>query len=49
MLRRGGIFSLSHHELALKIGLSRAEELTATGARTIVTGCPDAGCSWKIC
>jgi glycolate oxidase iron-sulfur subunit len=41
-----GIFSLSHYELALKIGLSRAEELTATGARTIVTGCP--GCRMQL-
>lgn len=41
-----GAFSLSHYELALKIGLSRAEELTATGARMIVTGCP--GCRMQL-
>lgn len=41
-----GVFSLTHYELTLKIGLSRAEELTATGARTILTGCP--GCRMQL-
>lgn len=41
-----GSFSLSHYPLAVRIGLERAEELTATGARVIVTGCP--GCRIQL-
>ncbi len=42
----GGLFSLWHYDLALKIGLPRAEELAATGARLVATGCP--GCRIQL-
>ncbi len=42
----GGLFSLLHYDLALKIGRSRARELTATGASLIATGCP--GCRMQL-
>jgi glycolate oxidase iron-sulfur subunit len=37
-----GAFSFLHYDLALKIGSARAEEITATGAEVVATGCP--GC-----
>ncbi|MBK5225154.1 MAG: (Fe-S)-binding protein [Thermoleophilia bacterium] len=36
----GGVFSLTHYGLALKIGASRAKELAASGASVVATGCP---------
>ncbi len=36
----GGLFSLHHYDLALKIGMARAAEIATTGAGIIATGCP---------
>ncbi len=41
-----GIFSLLHYGLSLKMGLARAEEIAATGASAVVTGCP--GCRMQL-
>lgn len=38
----GGFFSLFHYDLSLKIGNRRAEDIAATGAQVVATGCP--GC-----
>ncbi|MHB9089691.1 MAG: (Fe-S)-binding protein [Thermoleophilia bacterium] len=37
-----GAFSFLHYDLALKIGAGRAEEIAASGADIVATGCP--GC-----
>jgi len=42
----GGAFSLMHYDLALGIGMARAEALAATGAEVIATGCP--GCRAQL-
>lgn len=42
----GGLLCLQHYGLALKIGLPRAEELAATGAGIVATGCP--GCRMQL-
>ncbi|MHB9053648.1 MAG: (Fe-S)-binding protein [Thermoleophilia bacterium] len=42
----GGLLCLQHYGLALKIGIPRAEELAATGAMIVATGCP--GCRMQL-
>lgn len=42
----GGLLCLQHYGLALKIGLPRADELAATGAGIVATGCP--GCRMQL-
>lgn len=36
----GGLFSLHHYDLALEIGGARIEDIAATGADVVATGCP---------
>ncbi|MBE0428545.1 MAG: (Fe-S)-binding protein [Thermoleophilia bacterium] len=36
----GGLFSLKHYDMALEIGLRKAEEIAASGVQAVVTGCP---------
>jgi glycolate oxidase iron-sulfur subunit len=42
----GGVFGLTHYGLSLKVGMARAEEIAATGAGLVVTGCP--GCRLQL-
>jgi glycolate oxidase iron-sulfur subunit len=36
----GGLFSLSHYDLALKIGRHKVERIRESGAEVVATACP---------
>ena len=36
----GGSFNVAHYELSKKIGSSKADNIIASGAKTVATSCP---------